>query len=57
VTVESPGLARQAFKAARAAGNGFADHLIAQVAFANGADQIITFDQKFARSAKVRLLK
>lgn len=57
VTVESPALARQAFKAARANGGGFADHLIAQVSFANGANQVITFDEKFARSAKVRLLR
>ena len=57
VTVESPALARQAFKAARANGGGFADQLIAQVSFANGANQVITFDEKFARSAKVRLLR
>jgi predicted nucleic-acid-binding protein len=57
VTVESSALARQAFKAVRANGGGFADHLIAQVSFANGANQVITFDEKFARSAKVRLLR
>jgi predicted nucleic-acid-binding protein len=57
VTVEAPELARQALKSAGAAGGGFADHLIAQVGFANGANQLITFDEKFARSAKVKLLK
>jgi predicted nucleic-acid-binding protein len=57
VTVESTDLARQALKATRANGGGFADHLIAQVGFTNGAHQIITFDEKFARTARVRLLK
>ena len=57
VTVESPDVARQAVKAARAAGGGLADHLIAQVGFAGGATQVITFDEKFARAARVRLLK
>jgi predicted nucleic-acid-binding protein len=57
VTAEAPDLARQACKAARAAGGGFADHLIAQVGFTNGANQVITFDEKFARTARVKLLK
>jgi predicted nucleic-acid-binding protein len=57
VTVEAPACAQQAIKAARAAGGGLADHLIAQVGFANGATQVLTFDEKFSRSAKVRLLK
>ena len=57
VTAESSDLASQACKAARAAGGVFADHLIAQVGFANGATQVITFDEKFARTARVRLLK
>ena len=57
VTVEAPDLARHAFKSTHAGGGGLADHLIAQVGFANGANQIITFDEKFARTAKVRLLK
>lgn len=57
VTVEAPDVARQACRSARAAGGGFADHLIAQVGFANGATQVITFDERFARTAKVRLLK
>jgi predicted nucleic-acid-binding protein len=57
VTVESTDVARQACKAARAAGGGFADHLIAQVGFANGATQVITFDEKFAQTVKIKLLK
>lgn len=57
VTVESPALARQAVQSARAASGGFADHLIAQVGFASGSHQVITFDEKFARTAKVRLLE
>jgi predicted nucleic-acid-binding protein len=56
VTVETPELALEAVKGARAAG-GFADHLIALVGFANGANQVITFDEKFAKTAKVKLLK
>lgn len=57
VTVETPELAREAVKSARASGIGFADHLIAQIGFANGANQVITFDEKYARTAKVKLLK
>lgn len=57
VTVESPEVARQAVAAARSGGGGLADHLIAQIGFANGASQVITFDDKFARAPKVRLLK
>ena len=57
VVVESPALARQALHEARAGKGGFADQLIAQVGFANAAKEIITFDDKFARSAKVRRLK
>jgi len=57
VTVEAPSLAEQAIQAARAASGTLADHLIAHVGFAHGATQVITFDEKFARTAKVRLLK
>ena len=57
VTVEGLDLARKALQAARATGEGFADHLIAQAGFANGATQVITFDEKFAKFPKVRLLK
>jgi predicted nucleic-acid-binding protein len=57
VTVEAPELALEAVSAARASGIGFADHLIAQIGFANGAHQVITFDEKFAKTARVKLLK
>ncbi len=57
VTVEASEVARKALKATRANGGGFADHLIAQVGFSNGASQVITFDEKFSRTGKVRLLK
>ena len=52
VTVEALDLARQALKATRANGGGFADHLIALVGFANGANQVITFHEKFSRTAR-----
>ena len=35
---------------------GFADHLIAQVGFANGCREAITFDAPFAKTDKVRRL-
>jgi predicted nucleic-acid-binding protein len=57
VAVETPELVRQAVSAARTSGIGFADHLIAQVGFANAATQVITFDEKFAKTPKVKLLK
>jgi len=57
VSVESPALVQLALDATRAGMGGFADQLIAQVGFANGADEVITFDSKFARAAKVRGLK
>ena len=54
VTVESPMLALNALTATREGQGGFADHLIAQVGIANGAKEVITFDDKFSKSAKVR---
>ena len=57
VTVETPALVQQALEASRAGKGGFADKLIAQVGFANGAGEVITFDEKFSRSTKVRRLK
>ncbi len=58
VAVEAPALVREAIENTRAGGaGGFADHLIAQVAFASGAQEILTFDSKFGKAAKVRLLK
>ena len=57
VTVETPALVQQALEASRAGKGGFADQLIAQVGFDNGAGEVITFDEKFSRSTKVRRLK
>ena len=57
VTVESPTLALNALTATRKGQGGFADHLIAEVGFANGASEVISFDDKFAKSAKVRRIK
>ncbi len=57
VSVESPALARRALEAARKGRVGFADHLIAEVAFEFGAGEIITFDKDFARKPQVRRLK
>jgi len=58
VTVESPTLAVNALHATREGqGGGFADHLIAEVGFAGGAREVITFDDKFAQSRKVRRVK
>jgi predicted nucleic-acid-binding protein len=57
VTVESPALARRALDAARQGRVGFADHLIAEIAFEFGASEIITFDKNFGRQPHVRRLK
>ncbi|MGD0913684.1 MAG: type II toxin-antitoxin system VapC family toxin [Terracidiphilus sp.] len=57
VTVESPSIVEEAIEASRSGKGGFADQLIAKVGYANGAFQVITLDQKFARSANVRLLR
>lgn len=56
VQVESPALARKALDAARSGTAGFADHLIAELSFAAGADEILTFDKAFARQPRVRRL-
>jgi len=52
VTVESPTLAVNALTATREGQRGFADHLIAQVGFANGAKEVITFDVDILPSLK-----
>ncbi|HWB32445.1 MAG TPA: type II toxin-antitoxin system VapC family toxin [Acidobacteriaceae bacterium] len=56
VSVESPVLARKALEAARSGPVGFADHLIAEIAFDVGAREILTFDRAFARRPRVRRL-
>ncbi len=57
VMVESASVVEAAIEASRTGKGGFADQLIAQVGFANGASEVITLDEKFARAANVRLLK
>ena len=57
VTVESPSIASRALEAARKGATGFADHLIAEVSFESGAEEIITFDKAFGRMPGVRRLK
>ncbi len=57
VTVESAGVAWKALEACRKGAAGFADHLIAEIAFASGADEVITFDKAFGRMAGVRRMK
>lgn len=56
VTVESSGLARRALEAARNGATGFADLLIAEVAFDAGVREVITFDKAFGRLSQVRRL-
>lgn len=58
VVVESPFLVQEAIDATRQGGSGgFADHLIAQVGFANGAREVITFDTRFGKAKRVKRLK
>ena len=57
VMVESAALARKALEACRKGAAGFADHLIAEISFASGAGEVITFDKALARAAGVRRLK
>ena len=56
VAVEEANIAQAALEATRAGNGGFADHLIALTGFAHGGTEIITFDEKFGKTAKVRLL-
>ena len=57
VTVESPTLALAALKATREGQGGFVDHLIAEVGFANGAREVLTFDAPFSKSTRARRVK
>lgn len=56
VVVESRAVAGKAVATARGNPSGLADLLIAQVAFANGAGAVVTFDKDFARLPGVRRL-
>ena len=57
VTAETPQVVQAAIDATREGSRGgFADHLIAQVGFANGCREAMTFDALFGRGGKVRRL-
>jgi predicted nucleic-acid-binding protein len=57
VVIESPAIARRALEASRRGSVGFADRLIAEIAFEAGAREIITFDRAFGRLPGTRWLK
>jgi predicted nucleic-acid-binding protein len=57
VTTEAPPVVQAAVDATRKGGRGgFVDHLIAQVGFANGCREALTFDGLFGRGERVRRL-
>lgn len=57
VTTETPQIAQAAIDATWKGGRGgFADHLIAQVGFANGCRAAVTFDALFGKGDRVRRL-
>jgi predicted nucleic-acid-binding protein len=57
VTTEAPEVVQAAIDAAREGGRGgFADQLIAEVGFANGCSEALTFDALFARRGRTRRL-
>ena len=57
VTVEAALIVQAAIDATREGNGGFADHLIAQVGFANGATETLTFDESLGKAARVRRLR
>jgi predicted nucleic-acid-binding protein len=58
VTLEAPQLVRLAIDATRMGGRGgVADHLIAEVGFANGCREALTFDALFGKAERVRRLQ
>jgi predicted nucleic-acid-binding protein len=57
VTTETPQVVQAAIDATREGGRGgFADHLIAQVGFAHGCREAVTFDALFGKGERVRRL-
>jgi predicted nucleic-acid-binding protein len=57
VTTEAPPIVQAAVDATRNGGRGgFADHLIAQVGFANGCQAVVTYDALFGKGKRVRRL-
>jgi predicted nucleic-acid-binding protein len=57
VLVEASTVVEAAILATREGKGGFTDHLIAQVGFANGAAETVTFDENFGKAARVRRLR
>jgi predicted nucleic-acid-binding protein len=57
VVVEAPALVAKALEGASRSGAGFADLLIANISFAYGVDEIITFDKGFGSHPRVRQLR
>lgn len=58
VSPEAPQVVRKAIESTRDGGRGgFADHLIAEVGFANGCRSAITFDALFSKAARVSKLQ
>jgi len=47
-------VAWKALEACRKGAAGFADHLIAEIAFTSGADEVTTFDKALGRVSGVR---
>jgi predicted nucleic-acid-binding protein len=57
VTPEAPQIVQSAIDAARKGGRGgFADQLIAQVGFANGCREAVTFDLLLGKGSRIRRL-
>ena len=57
VVPEAPQLVQVAIDATRKGGlGGFADHLIAQVGFANGCQGVVTYDALFGKGKSIRRL-
>lgn len=56
IVVESRALAERALAVSRVGAVGFADLLIAEVSFAGGASEVLTFDKAFGRRPRVRRL-
>jgi len=57
VVIESPALAWRVLEDSRKSAAGFADHLIREIAFESGANEVITFDKSFGRLPGVRRVK
>ena len=56
IVVESRALAERALAASRIGAVGFADLLIAEVSFAGGASEVLTFEKAYGKQPRVRRL-